>query len=529
MNLQEIIAEILDHMRGMWRFRWLGVSISWVVVLVGWYIVYAMPNIYQASARVSVDTNSLLPVLTKGLTASDDVMSEVDMVSRALLTRPNLERVARETDLDLRAQGVGQMELLITGLQRRVKVQRNRDKVFSITYEDRNRDKAREVVAELLDSFIESSLVAQGDDADVTERALASEIKDHEDRLLRAEADRADFQKKNIGYMPNDGSDYYSRLQTALGTVSTAKNRLTLARLRRDEISRQLEGEEPVFGIMSMAPGLSVAGCSQSSNIGMLQINLAALRIDFTDKHPRILMLQDTISALEDECDLEREAMGGSYAAPMSSQPLEANPVYQSLRLQFSNAEVELVSTQEEYRNRQREVSQLRTDVDKIAEVEAALKRLNRDYGVVEGRHQELLKRWESLQSKKRLDPVTDAVQFNIIEPPFAAAMPVAPNRPALLIVVLTFALGIGAGVAFILNQLNPVFFTRRSIGQGVGLPVLGAVSMIVSPDDLKIKRHWILAWIGANIGLFVATILVVAYENRASELLRVLGGGAGI
>ena len=58
---------------------------------------------------------------------------------------------------------------------------------------------------------------------------------------------------------------------------------------------------------------------------------------------------------------------------------------------------------------------------------------------------------------------------------------------------------------------------------------MLGAVSMIVSPDDLKIERHWFLAWIGANIGLLVATILVVAYEQGASELLRVLGGGAGI
>ncbi len=529
MNLQAIIAELLNHLRGMWRFRWFVVGISWAFALIGWYFVYSMPNVFAASARVSVDINRLLPALTKGLTASENVLSEVALVSKALLTRPNLERVARETDLDLRARSPAQMESLITGLQRRVQIKGGRDNIFNITYEDRSRDKAREVVAALLNSFVESSLVAQGDDSDISERVLASEIKNHEDRLLKAEADRADFQKRNIGYMPNNGADYYSRLQTALGNVSKTENQLALLRSRRDEISRQLEGEEPVFGIMSTSYGSAIGGCSWAANISKLQGDLAALQIDFTDKHPRILMLRDTISALEQECTQEKAAMGGAISAPVGPGPLELNPVYQNLRLQRSNAEVELASLQEEFRSRQRAVARLRADVDKIAEVEAELKRLNRDYSVVSGRHQELLKRWESLQSKRRLDPMTDSVQFNILEPPYASAIPVAPNRPVLLTMVLIFALGAGAAAAFGLNQLKPVFYSRRSVTQVAGLPVLGAVSMIVSPDELSRMRYWSVAWLGANVGLVVATVFVIVLEERASAFFRVLSGGAGV
>ena len=73
MNLQQIIDEIFDHMRGMWRFRWVVLAISWVVALVAWYVVYTMPNIYEAAAKVSVDTNKLLPALTKGLTAGENL------------------------------------------------------------------------------------------------------------------------------------------------------------------------------------------------------------------------------------------------------------------------------------------------------------------------------------------------------------------------------------------------------------------------------------------------------------------------
>ena len=64
MNIQQLIDEVFDHLRGMWRFRWLAVAVSWLVALVAWYVVYTMPNIYQAAAKVSVDTNTLLPALT---------------------------------------------------------------------------------------------------------------------------------------------------------------------------------------------------------------------------------------------------------------------------------------------------------------------------------------------------------------------------------------------------------------------------------------------------------------------------------
>jgi len=103
MNLQQLIAELLNHLRGMWRYRWHAVIVAWLVAIPGWSSVYKMPDIYEASAQVSVDTNSLLPALTQGLTAGENIIDEVDLVSRMLLTRPNLTEVARKTDLDGRS------------------------------------------------------------------------------------------------------------------------------------------------------------------------------------------------------------------------------------------------------------------------------------------------------------------------------------------------------------------------------------------------------------------------------------------
>ena len=529
MNLQEMIAEITDHIRGMWRFRWYAVVISWLVAVLGWYSIYTMPSIYEASARVSVDTNSLLPALTQGLTARENLMSEVELVSEALLTRPNLQAVARETDLDLRADTTQEMELLITGLQQRVRIAGGRDKIFTISYNDADRGKARDVVASLLNTFVESSLGAQGDDADMTERALAMEIENHEQRLLQAEADLAEFKKRNLGYMPDDGVDYYTRLQGALSKVRETEQQIRLIRQKRNEISRQLEGEEPVFGLMPSTPQQAIANCSHAGNLVQLKSQLSELLVDFTEKHPRIVMLRETIATIEEQCTTELAADSGAPTVDLATQSLDLNPVYQDLRLQHSNAEVELAALQEQYSASQREVERLRSDVDKISQVEIDLKRLNRDYGVVEDRHQELLRRWETLKSKQRLDPVTDQVQFNILEPPFAPAKPVAPYRPTLLIMALILSIGAGAAVAFGLNQLRPVFYTRHSVSRVAGLPVLGSVSMLMSPDDIVVRKRMTMVWAGATLSLFLLAVVVVVFERPVSLTLRTMLDGVGV
>ena len=55
--------------------------VTWMLAIPGWAAVYLVPDVYEASARVAVDTNSLLPDLTKGLTANESVINEVDLQS----------------------------------------------------------------------------------------------------------------------------------------------------------------------------------------------------------------------------------------------------------------------------------------------------------------------------------------------------------------------------------------------------------------------------------------------------------------
>ncbi len=260
-----------------------------------------------------------------------------------------------------------------------------------------------------------------------------------------------------------------------------------------------------------------------------IESQLSTLRIQYTERHPRILALEDMIEGLEEQCAAEMDTTRTSnyaFAGPSGSQPLETNPVYQNLRIQLSTVDVELVEHRTQLESYRSNVERLQRDVDKIAEVETELKQLNRDYNVIEARHQELLRRWEDLQAKNRLDPVTDEVQFRRIEPPFALADPVGPNRPMFLWGVLVMSLGAGGALAFGMHRVHPTFFTRRALTRIAGLPVLGAVTMILEPAEVRKRRLDTMLWLGCYAVLIAINFAVVALATPASLAFRRLIGG---
>jgi hypothetical protein len=61
-------------------------------------VVFKIPDQYEATARIYVDTQSILKPLMAGLTVQPNVEQQVSMLSRTLISRPNLEKLVRMAD-----------------------------------------------------------------------------------------------------------------------------------------------------------------------------------------------------------------------------------------------------------------------------------------------------------------------------------------------------------------------------------------------------------------------------------------------
>lgn len=524
--MREILHRIIDELRGAWRFRRYALLAAWAVCLVGWAVVFVLPDMYEAKARMFVDTRTALgPVLT-GLTIQQDVNAQLNFVRQSLLSRPQLERVARETDLDLRAKTPEARAVLIDALAKRIQLTANdaggSGLVFTLQFQDRERDMSLRVVDRLMNTFVEGTLGGKRIGSEVAQKFLRDQIEEYEQRLRAAEERLADFKRRNVGLMPGAQGDYFSRLQNEMTAVEKAQAELSVALKGREELARQLRGEASIA--VTQAPSGAKDGdgngADTPSRIRDTQKRLDELLLQYTEKHPDVIALRETLAQLEARRDAELAALrNGDGTLPASAS---ANPVVQSIQLQLNKADVEIAALRARIADGQRKVAELRKLVDTAPEVEAEFARLNRDYDVTRERYVALVDRAERTKLGDQAEQ-TDTVRFEVIDPPAAKLEPVAPNRPLLLAAVLLVGLGAGGGLAFVLHQLRPVFSSSRALHEVTGLPVLGVVSRTwLDKYRLQQRRQYIGYSVGA-VALVMVFVVVLRFSDvgvRAAQRL---------
>src|ERR1700733_2270638 len=255
MNL--LVEQIVDEVRGAWRFRWWALGAAWLVGAVGWAIVMLLPDMYEARGTVFVDTRTALRPVLQGLVVEQDVDAELNFVRQSLLGAPQLEKIARDVGLlspqltDARTR-VG----VIDGMRNRISItvtsassregDRDAGSIYGIVYQDGNRARSLKVVEQLLNTLIVDTLGGKRQGSQDAQKFLEIQIKDYETRLRAAEDKLADFKKQNVGTMPAEQGGYFTRLQAEMDAVKTAATALSVAMSRREELSRQLSGETPL-------------------------------------------------------------------------------------------------------------------------------------------------------------------------------------------------------------------------------------------------------------------------------------------
>ena len=253
--MREEITRILGYLHGMWYRRWSALAIAWIVALLGWAAVYALPNRFNAKAVVYVDTSSELKPLLRGLAVDTDTQDELIVMTRMLLSRENLLSVARKSDLDLDANTPEEKDRLVADLANAIRIngarsgaRRAGDNVYEISYANTSANRAFLVVSNLLDTMIEGTLKSTRTDTASAQKFLDTQIDVYEKRLSEAEQKLAEFKKSNVGLMPNQQGNFYARLQRAEDSVKESTSALRLAERRYAEITRQLKGESPILG-----------------------------------------------------------------------------------------------------------------------------------------------------------------------------------------------------------------------------------------------------------------------------------------
>ena len=503
--MDEIIRQATTVLRGMWHHRWLGLVVAWVVAALSVVVVLRIPDKYEASARIYVDTQSILKPLMSGLAIEPNLDQQIMILSRTLISRPNVEKLVRMADLDLDIKSRQAHEVLVDDLMTLLTIKStSRDNLYTLAYSDEKPDRAKKVVQSLVSIFIESSLGDKRKDTDSAIKFIDEQILVYQKKLEEAENRLKEFKLKNIALQTADGKDYFGRIGEISAILASSKLELREAENARDALKRQLVGEEPSLLPDTPENNAAISLPEIDGRIDVLKRNLDGLLQRYTEKHPDVVGTRRMIKELEEQKQ-EEISVRKKVATTSPVSLTNTNPVYQQLKVSLAENEATIASLSVRVAEYQARYDQLRDSVKMIPQIEAELTQLNRDYDVNKKNYESLVARRESATMSGEMDSSAAGVDFRLIDPPRVAPQPVSPNRLLLLPLTLVLAIAAGLGVPFAASQIRPVFFDARALRELTGLPLLGTVSRKME-EALKLKEKKSLRrFIAAAGSLFVA------------------------
>lgn len=515
--MDELISEIATSAKGMWKYRWLGLLVAWVVTGIGTFVVLSVPDKYEATARIFVDTQSILKPLMAGLAVQPNVDQQVMMLGRTLISRPNVEKLVRMADLDLRTQSKGAQEALIDDLMKSLEIKTSgRDNLYLLSYRDTNPDRAKRVVQALVSIFVESSLGDSRKDSSIAKKFIDDQIKIYVTKLEEAEARLKEFKVRNIGLQNTDGTDMVGQLSSISSQLNQARLDLREAENSRDATLRQLEAEKSESANITsrsllQESALSISTPEIDGRIEAQKRNLDGLQQRFTEQHPDVVSAKRLITELEALKLKEVQALRTAAMDNPANGP--ANSLaYQELNRMLATLEVQVAALRARVREYEARFNRARDLMKTAPQIEAEFTQLNRDYETNKKHYNDLVTRRETATLSSDLDSATGTADFRLVDPPRASPKPVAPNRLLLMPLALLAALGAGLAVAFIANQLRAVFYDARSLRQKFGLPLLGVVTLVLDEGAVRRERSDLKKFLGASgglIGVFIAGMIM--------------------
>ncbi len=499
MNL--IYEELRVALHIIWRRRWFALAIAWAICIAGWLVVSLIPNKYESRARVLVRTQSLLPVQA-GFTENDTQRS-IDHVRQTLVSRENLIKVVRETDIARQATSQADVVGLAGSLAQSIKIVAQPDNLFEISAETsvgglsdaQNAQLAHDVVAKLIDLFIEGNAADDRAEALRSMKFLDEEMLRREKGLRDAEAKRIDFEQKYLAGIPGTGS-----IEQLADAIRTELNALEPNLSAAQSSLAAANAQAAATPAMIAMPGVPNVGNPRAAQ---LEAQLAdAQARGWTEEHPDVMAIRAQLARVR--------GGGGGGGVSVVGTP---NPAYMAMRSMQAERQATASSLAARKGELQANLNRLINIQVNEPDLAARQARLAQDYEVQKNQYDKLAQDREEVRLRADVANRGNMMQVRLIDPPSRPSLPSSPNRPVLLFAVLLAGVVCGAGAAWAQGQIRTSYSTADRLARATGMAVLGSIPEMLTEAQDVVRRQRLRWFAGAAGGLGGAYLLLLVVE----------------
>lgn len=484
-----------------------------LISFLGWLAVSFMPNKYESSSKVYADTRSLLRPLLHGIAVHSDTDEEIRIIAQNLLSRPNLEEIARESGLYLRYPTPESYEVFLMNFQKDIQlVGSRRQNLFTISYKHVDARTAQKVVELTLQKLVDSTVGQSRVENDIATDFLTSQIAEQLVKLESIEKELVKFKQDNQAYL-SYGNSY-------MQDVSSTRQALREVDIKITEKKAELES---IKHSVHPASASDVSGrlvnivTPYDSQIGQLVETLTTLKIKYTSQHPDLQEIEAILNELRVK---QSEYRDNALKSAASGLYVNSDPSEVSGLSSMSDSVLRVRSELNALLARRASLSSWLDDrlnlINVIPDVEARLTSLTREYESTRELYSNLLKRRDSAELSKNVNENTNEVKFRVIEPPSQPLVPAGPSRSIYYALVLFFAFVVSVVVAFGCSQFNTRINGLEHVKQISKIKVIAHFKMY--GENRKIGFIKKLLFSVVLFSLFFSLFLLIAHEHATGQ-----------
>ena len=248
----------------------------------------------------------------------------------------------------------------------------------------------------------------------------------------------------------------------------------------------------------------------KESAVSNMQDQLNKLLVDSTAKHPLVIELKKKIASANEEIkkgdfNVETSAVAGS------------NTELKALKAELKQIREDLTTSSTEGSeggaNRTKMATASNEKLYKLLLLEKAGQATTEDQSVNQKIYNTLLERLETAKITQRLEASKEGTRYTILDPARLPLKPKSPNKPLTLFMGIFIGFCGGIGLILIIELFDRSFLGLDEATTFLNLPIFGAVSKIITENDMKAAELRRTRLTGISIATGVVLLIVIIFN----------------
>jgi len=453
-------------------------------------VVRLIPKTYQAEVTILVDSQKI-PEKFISSTVNTSVQDKLATISQQIMSTNNLLRIIESLNLYQEERTRLPQEEVLAKMRKAIRIapMQGQQGGFSISFEGKNPVEVANVANQLGNQLVQENVETRESQAEGTTEFIRTELDVAKRRLDEQEARVSQYKVSHNGELPQQEAS----LQAVVGRLQAQLQSSQDAITRAYQSKASLETMLQVVGTarrrperdpgQSKAPGeanASAAAQNGQKPLEAAEAELAQLLKQFTEKHPRVKRLRETIASLKKLDDLEK----------LNNLDDGSGDRGKSLQAQLAALDREIRTREEQSQKISKELDLVQARIQSLPIREQEMLSMTRDYDSSKAAYMSLLDKIYAAETATNLEKRQKAERFSVLNSPQVPQKPSKPNQPVLIGAGLGFALVVSIFLALGRGLSENTFLGEWEFPAGV--IVLGRVPEIEpDPEGGSGLRKW--------------------------------------